>query len=66
MITYYKRVVNGKVKELHVHEQHKDYISCIIYPSPKNDEGYYNLKEFEEIELLDEWLDIGLEFGIFK
>lgn len=64
MIIYYKRVKNNKVIELHVHKENKDYATCKIYPEPSKEE-YYNFDEFEKVDTLNEWLDIGLTEKIF-
>lgn len=61
-IKYYKRVVSGKVKELHFHDKKKDYTIGKSYPECVED-----FNEDQLIELcLDEWLDTGLKLGIFK
>jgi len=61
-ITYYKRVVKGEVKELHYQEDKGKYIKGKSYPECQDS---FNENELEQIEL-DEWLDVGLEAGIFK
>ena len=61
---YYKRVKNGKTIELHLHKEENEETRVIIYPQPKEG-SWYEDKEFIEIDNLDEWLDEGLESGIF-
>lgn len=65
MIKYFKRIENGKVVDLHVHENKEDGVYSKIYPTPQND-TYYNMDDFEELDNVDELLDVGLEVGIFK
>ncbi len=59
---YYKRVVEGKVKELHYQEDKGEYTKGKSYPECQDS---FNESEMEEIEL-NEWLDVGLENNIFK
>jgi hypothetical protein len=61
MIKYYKRIINGKVKELHLQEDKGKYCVGKTYPES---EDSFNEEELIEVEL-DEWLDVGLEQGIF-
>lgn len=63
MITYYKRVINGEVKELHYHHEFDDYTKSKSYPP--NEEDVFSMKNFEEMEL-NEWLDLGLKLGILQ
>lgn len=61
-ITYYKRIIENKVRELHYHEDNGEYIKGKSYPECQN-----SFKENELVEIgLDEWLDTGLENKIFK
>lgn len=61
-ITYYKRVVDYKVKELHYHEDKGDYMKGKSYPESIE---VFNDNELEELSL-NEWLDEGLALGFFK
>lgn len=61
---YFKRVENGKVVDLHIHEHKGEEVLSKIYPTPQKD-SYYKIEEFEELDNVDDWLDVGLEVGIF-
>jgi len=61
-IKYFKRVVEGKIKELHYQENCGEYLKGKSYP--ESEDSFLEC-EFEELEL-DEWLDEGLFLGIFQ
>lgn len=61
---YYKRVVNGEIIELHLHENREDSVIAKVYPI-KEDYGHIHEKEMVELMDLDTWLDVGLSTGIF-
>lgn len=61
-ISYFKRVVNGEVKELHYHQDCGEYIKGKSYP--ESQDSFFE-EEMEEMELND-WLDEGLRVGIFS
>lgn len=62
---YFKRVVGGKVLDLHIHEYKGDFVSSKVFPEHFVDE-YFQIEHFEELDNVNSWLDEGLKQGIFN
>ena len=61
---YYKRIIKGKVVELHTQEEKGDYILGNVFPESDKEE-IFKSEEWVEVEI-DEGLDEGIKEGIFK
>lgn len=60
---YYKRQVNGQTIELHLQEERNNSIIGKVFP--ESDDCSYKESELIQMNNVDEWLDKGIEIGIF-
>jgi len=65
-MNYYKRIKNGEVVELHIHEEKDGYVVATIIPEPKNEDEFYLMNEMVELEDIDELLDAGIDSKILN
>jgi hypothetical protein len=61
---YYKRVVDGKTLDIHMHEIKDNLIIAKMYP--ENYGEIFNTKDLIELDNVNEFLDEGLKTKIFK
>jgi len=64
--SYYKVEKEGKVVELHIHENRGDLSIGKVFPENNIGEVIYHENNMIELKNVDEFLDAGIEVGIFN